>query len=105
VVVKPKRPFLGWLHRADPTSHNLSLQDLGREPTIYLIPAWDTRAEIEDALRERSEEIFIEQLGEWFNDKTTWPQDLGLEVFRDWFDLQHHSMLVDLCDDPLILEI
>lgn len=38
IVVKPKQPFLNWLHTADPTSHRLMLRDLTREPTIYLIP-------------------------------------------------------------------
>jgi hypothetical protein len=35
----------------------------------------------------------------------TWPRDLGFDVFCRWFDLQHHSMLVDLCDEPLIDEL
>jgi hypothetical protein len=105
VVVKPKQLFLDWLHAADPTSHNLSLRHLTLEPTIYLLPECDTRAELEDALRERCEEIFIEQLAGWFNDEAMWPQDLGFETFCRWFDFQHHSMVVDLCDDPLILEL
>jgi hypothetical protein len=65
----------------------------------------DTQAELDDALRERCAEIFTEQLAGWFNDETTWPQDRGLEVFRRWFDFQYHSMLVNLCDDPLVLEL
>jgi len=42
IVVKPKQPFLEWLHAADPTSHDLTLLDLIQEPTIYLIPECDT---------------------------------------------------------------
>ena len=38
IVVRPKLPFLDWLHAADPTSATLTLADLGREPTIYLVP-------------------------------------------------------------------
>ena len=34
-----------------------------------------------------------------------WPQDLGFDAFCHWFDFQHHSMLVDLCDEPLIDEL
>ena len=105
VVVKPKEPFLDWLHTADPTSHELTLQELVREQTIYLIPECDTGAEVDQALRELCEEIFTEQLAGWFNDETTWPQDRGFEVFCYWFDFRYHSMLVDLCDDPLILEV
>jgi hypothetical protein len=43
IVVKPRQPFLDWLHSADPTCR--------------------------------------------------------------WFDFQNHSMLVDLCDEPLIDEL
>ena len=91
--------------RVDATSHDLTLRDLGEEPTIYLIHECDTEAEVDQVLRERCEEIFTEQLAGWFNDEKTWPQDRGLEVFCHWFAYHHHSMLVDLCDDPLILEL
>ena len=104
VVVEPKQPFLDWLHMVDPTSQDLALPDLVQEPTIYLIPECDTGADVDQALRELCEEIFTEQLAGWFNDEETWPQDRGFEVFRHGFDFHHHSMLVDLCDDPLILE-
>src|SRR5215472_5128658 len=33
---------------------------------------------------------------------STWPSERSYDVFRKWFDCQHHSMLVDLCDEPLI---
>ena len=104
IVVKPKQPFLDWLHGADPTSRSLTVQELGQEPTIYLIPECDTDAELDAVLRQLCEEIFIEQLAGWFNDRATWPRDRGFDSFRKWFDFQHHSMLVDLCDEPLILE-
>lgn len=104
IVVRPRQPFLDWLHSADPTSRNLSLPDLMREPRIYLIPECDTDAEVAEVLREVCEEIFIEQLEGWFRDERTWPTDLEFDAFCQWFDFQHHSMLIDLCDEPLILE-
>ncbi len=104
IVVKPKQAFLDWLHTVDPTSHSLALRELVGEPTIYLIPECDTDAEVDEALRELCDEIFTEQLAGWFTDETTWPEDRSFEVFCRWFDFQHHSMLVDLCDEPLILE-
>ena len=45
LVVKPAQPFLDWLHRVDPTSTHLTLDDLRLEPTIYLLPEWDTEDE------------------------------------------------------------
>ena len=102
IVVKPKQPFLDWLHAADPTSRKLTLLDVTLEPTIYLIPECDTDADVAKVLHEFCEEIFAEQLAGWYKDPTTWPQDRSYDVFRQWFDYQHHSMLVDLCYEPLI---
>ena len=42
VIVMPAQPFLDWLHQADPTSAELTLEDLRHEPTIYLLPEYDT---------------------------------------------------------------
>ena len=104
IVVKPRQPFLDWLHTADPTSRRLTLGDLVREPTIYLIPECDTEEDVHQVLCELCEEIFVEQLAGWFRDEGGWPQDRSFEVFCLWFDFQHHSMLVDLDDELLIDE-
>jgi len=45
LVVKPAQPFLDWLHRVDATSTHLTLDDLRLEPTIYLLPEWETDEE------------------------------------------------------------
>ena len=81
IVVKPRQPFLDWLHNADPTSHRLTLRDLTREPTIYLIPECDTEEDVQEVLRELCEEIFVAQLAGLFRDEQTWPRDLGFDVF------------------------
>lgn len=102
VVVTPKRPFLDWLHVADPTSLELKLFDLTREPTIYLLPEVDTDEDIAEVLGNLCEEIFEEQLAGWYTDTSSWPRDRSFDVFCRWFDYQHHSILIDLCDKPLI---
>jgi hypothetical protein len=102
IVVKPKQPFLDWLQAADPTSHEITLGEVCREPTIYLIPECDTDEELADVLRESCEELFEEQLAGWYRDTSTGPRDRSYDVFCEWFDYRHHPMLVDLCDEPLI---
>jgi len=62
VIVMPAQPFLDWLHRADPTSAALSLEDLRREPTIYLLPEYNIEQEARGYLREYCSQIFEEQL-------------------------------------------
>jgi hypothetical protein len=68
IVVKPKQPFLDWLHTADPSSLDLSLLDLVREPIIYLIPECDKDDDVAEILHELCEEIFEEQLAGWYAD-------------------------------------
>ena len=67
IVVKPKQPFLDWLHAADSTSSDLTLGELVLEPAVYLIPECDTSEEVADVLHELCEQIFVEQLAGWFN--------------------------------------
>ena len=104
IVVKPRQPFLDWLHTADPTSHTLTLGELAPEPTIYLVPVCDTEEDVHEVLRELCDEIYVEQLAGWFRDEETWPRDRSFDMFCRWFDFQHHSMLVDLSGEPLIDE-
>lgn len=60
--MRPKPPFLAWLHAADPTRISLTLADLGREPTIYLAPAWGNSEEERDGLQAVCQTIFVDQL-------------------------------------------
>jgi hypothetical protein len=105
IVVKPRQPFLDWLHAVDPTSRDIALPEVVADPTIYLIPECDSEADVHKFLRELCEEIFVEQLAGWLTDEETWPQDRSFDAFCRWFDWQHHSMLIDLCDKPLTDEL
>ena len=60
IVVKPDQPFLDWQHRADPTSNELSLEDLQREPTVYLLPECENEEEARQYLGEVCGQIFEE---------------------------------------------
>ena len=104
VVVTPKQPFLDWLHATDPTSADITLPELTEDPTIYLIPECDSDDDLANVLRDLCEEIFEEQLAGWYTDESVWPRDRSFDVFRRWFDHQHHSVLIDLCDEVLMRE-
>jgi hypothetical protein len=101
VIVMPAQPFLDWLHRADRTSAELKLEDLRREPTIYLLPEYDTEEEARGYLRHHCREIFEEQLDGWYRVPSAWPIDRTFDSFNRWFEYRFHSMLVDLCDEPV----
>ena len=104
VVVTAKEPFLEWLYSVDPTSHHLTLEDLNRDPTIYLLTEAQDEEEANAFLAEGCEEIFEDQLDGWYRVRDVWPRDLSLSAFRHWFEYRIHFMIVDLCDDALFDE-
>jgi len=101
VIVTPAKPFLDWLHRVDPTSAELGLEDLRREATIYLAPEYDSDEEARGFLEKYCVEIFEEQLDGWFCVPAAWPADRSFDTFVHWFQYTLHSVIVDLCDTPL----
>ena len=69
----------------------------------HFVPAVAVRFEV-GLLEELCEEIFVEQLASWVADASSWPTARSFDVFCRWFDYRHHSMLFDLCDEPLMHE-
>ena len=66
VDVKPGNPFLTWLHRADPTSQDLTLADSQREPKVYLVPEYVDEREVLIFVARTVIQIFEEHLNDWY---------------------------------------
>jgi hypothetical protein len=75
----------------DPTSRQITLQELDRDPAVYLLPECDTDEDVRHVLGELCAEIFIEQLAAWLTDASSWPTDRSFDVFCHWFDYRRHS--------------
>jgi len=101
IVVRPAQPFLNWLHQVDPTSAHLTLEDLQREPTIYLVAECDSQEQAIEYLGESVRDIFEEQLDGWYRVPAVWPAKQDAVMLQSWFEISFHSMIVDICDDAL----
>ena len=66
IVVRPRLPLLEWLHAVDPTSTSLTLTDLCREPTIYLVPEGGDPETEDEYLDRVFHTIFEHQLDSWW---------------------------------------
>ena len=100
IVVRPAQPFLDWLHQVDPTSIDMTLHDLGKEPSIYLLPEYDD-VEATRVLAKFSKTIFEEELEGWWTERSSWPRRLGMSKFLKWFEFSFHSMIFDACTGTL----
>src|SRR5947209_4935254 len=94
VIVIPAQPFLDWLHQVDSTCLELTLDELRREPTIYLLPQYGTEEEARKHLRKRCKEIFEEELEGWYRVPSAWPGNRDFATFSRWFDCHFYFFIV-----------
>jgi len=45
--------------------------------------------------------IFEAELSGWHQDETVWPQKRSYELFRRWFDVEIHPIVVDSLDEEI----
>jgi hypothetical protein len=83
----------------DATSAQLKLEDLQREPAIYLVAECDSQEQAMEYLAGSVSDILEEQLNGWYRVPTVWPAKRDLTTFQSWFEISFHSMIVDLCDE------
>jgi hypothetical protein len=101
IVVKPAQPFLDWLQAVDPTSVDLTLEDLRRDPSVYLIREGGSDPEVRKNLAKVCGRIFEEQLDGWWRVPSSWPRRRGISEFERWFEWSSHSLVFDLCEAPI----
>jgi len=104
IVVIAKQPFLDWLHSLDPTSQDLTLNDLNEEPTVYLLPEVDGDDEAAACVRRYCKEIVANELDGWWRERSDWPQSVTAGLFNRWFEWRYHSVILDLATRPLLRE-
>lgn len=46
-------------------------------------------------IRRNFAKVFERELKGWYVDPTLWPERRTLATFRAWFDVEHHSVVVD----------
>lgn len=105
-LLVPEQPFLDWVKAVDPEPvPTLTLEAIRDDASVFLLP--EVADTPESALRwvEKRWRTFFEfMLGEWFDD-SLWPQQISLEMFRQWFTPRFHSMVWDMApDSPIELE-
>jgi len=97
VTIRAKEQFLGWLLSL-PDYDDLTLDQVNEETTTYLLPVYETEAEKDALLEQYFDLLFEEELAGWWMSKDDWPESRSLQMFKSWFDVRFHSVVVDLED-------
>jgi hypothetical protein len=103
IIVRPTQPFLDWVQSVD-YDEQLTLEEVRHDPSAYLAPVIIYDNEQPALLEWCYEEVFEAELFSWYTDPALWPQNRDLKMFLEWFDVEFHSGVFDLCDEPIQIE-
>jgi hypothetical protein len=106
IILMPKQPVLDWIKRVDPNPPNLTLDQLRLEQNAFLVPEdLDGQQDAEKWVQRRWQMFFEGFLAEWYTVESWWPQKRTFKMFKDWFDVQYHSMVWDMAaNEPITYE-
>lgn len=101
-IIRPRVPFLDWLKQLPgELNDNVTLESLTRDCNALLIPCADDYDAAEQAVLEQYQTLFQAELADWCDDESLWPAPLSLALFQEWFQVEIHSVLSDIVDEPL----
>jgi len=96
VILKYKEPFIKWIHDVDPVKDKtvISIESANEERTVYLITDGDAE-NVDKWIHQNHKVLFESELEDWYTDEKLWPEKRDLKTFKEWFDVECHSVIMD----------
>ena len=102
VSVRRKQLFADWINGLrDDQQGSVTMEELNQEPSVYLLPQWSFTNERDTLLEEYYDLIWEWELSLWYDDEDLWPSTAEFQDFLEWFDVEFHSFVTDLVDEPI----
>lgn len=99
VLLRYRAPMIRWINDADPYDEDpgITREDVQHDRTVYLVADEDADGKdaVEGWVEANFEALFESELEGWYTDPELWPEPRSLETFREWFDIEYHSMIID----------
>lgn len=103
VVIRPRQPFIDWANDLE-GDIEFDDEDFREDCTTLLVPVFEYNEEARSFVHEHYEEIFEHELAAISTDTDEWPEQLSLAMFLGWFDVEIHSIVIDMSDEPILDE-
>ena len=100
LVLKPKEKFLAWVNSSD-EEDEVTLDEVLQDSTAYLTPEIENDNELRQFLEQNYDLLFEQELVGWIQDEGQWPATRDLPTFLEWFDVEFHSMVLDMAEGEL----
>lgn len=67
----------------------------------FLLPEFGEEEDLLEWVEENHAWLFEFQLSSWTEDESAWPANRDLKMFREWFRIDIHTVVVDAADDEI----
>ncbi len=103
VTITGAQPFIDWMRDTDADFNRgaITVPRAKAYGSAFLLPEFELEEDIREWVEDNAAWIFEFQLGAWTDDETTWPQRRDLASFRESFNIEIHSVVVDVADDDI----
>ncbi len=105
IILKYKDPAIRWINEADPVHDDpgIGADSVNEERTIYLISDadGDTKETVNGWVNQNYKTLFEEDLEGWYTDSSLWPKKRTLRLFRGWFEVECHTVLIGTVGDVI----
>jgi len=98
VILRPRQPYLDW---AEGLNDGGSPPTVDGEQTAYLLPLNELDHDGSQTIEQCYEGLFESELLGWHQIEEDWPVDRTYAMFQQWFSVEWHSVVEDLCADPI----
>ena len=98
-----EKPFVDWMHSNDGDVNKGALTVVRAKAygTVVMLPEFELEEDIIEWVEDNASWLFEFQLASWTDDEATWPANRDLKLFREWFRVDIHSVVVDAGDDDI----
>jgi hypothetical protein len=103
VTVVGAEPYLAWTREtdADINRGTLTVARARTYGSAYLLPELELEEDVQEWVEENVTWLFEFQLSAWTDDESKWPASRDLKMFRAWFRIDIHNVVIDIGDDEI----
>lgn len=103
IALMAKKPALEWINNVDSKDiKHYSLSDINSDRVLHLLPIDVNTEELAESWAVENAKFLLEEYMDlWFTDMSRWPSNRDSGLFTDWFDVDYHSLIIDIVDSPI----
>lgn len=97
------KPYVDWTLKTDADTNKgaLTVPRAKVYGSAFLLPEFELEEDVLEWVEEKADWLFEFQFDAWTEDRSTWPDTRDLNTFRQWFNVDIHSVVVDVADDEI----